>query len=170
MARLRSFKPFEPWKAGRGLSKPNGIDLSLPWYRAYNASKHDRQDEFKKANFENVIMAALGFWFLFPRSFGIGSLVRVELLGGYRGPNTNTTQWRRRPVRCSGSSIQMIGWKRKFTISIGWPCETTRIGLRRSTLTRFRARVPVLASLREARSWRLPHARFGTCSGEGGRC
>jgi hypothetical protein len=38
-------KPFEPWSA-RGLASPAAV--SLPWYQAYNASKHDRQDEFKR--------------------------------------------------------------------------------------------------------------------------
>jgi hypothetical protein len=49
-----TLKPFEPWKSARGLPNPGG--LSLPWYQAYNASKHDRQDEFKKANLENLVM------------------------------------------------------------------------------------------------------------------
>jgi hypothetical protein len=63
------FKPFEPWKAGRGLSKPNGIDLSLPWYRDYNKSKHDRQDEFKRANFENLVTAVTGLLVLISSQF-----------------------------------------------------------------------------------------------------
>ena len=53
-----TLKPFEPWKARRGLPNPGG--LSLPWYQAYNASKHDRHDEFKKANFDNLVMAVAG--------------------------------------------------------------------------------------------------------------
>ncbi len=60
------FKPFEPWRAGRGLSVPG---LSLPWYQAYNASKHDRHDEFKKANFENVVMAVAGLLVLISSQF-----------------------------------------------------------------------------------------------------
>jgi hypothetical protein len=63
------FKPFEPWKAGRGLPKTTGLDVSLPWYRAYNASKHDRQDEFKKANFENLVMAVAGLLVLISSQF-----------------------------------------------------------------------------------------------------
>jgi len=46
----RIIKPFESWKSGKS---PN-------WYKAYNASKHDRQDEFKKANMENLIDAVSG--------------------------------------------------------------------------------------------------------------
>jgi hypothetical protein len=53
-----TLRPFEPWKASRGLPNPRGV--SLPWYQAYNASKHARQDEFRKANFENLVMAVAG--------------------------------------------------------------------------------------------------------------
>jgi hypothetical protein len=59
--------PFQPWKAGRGLPKPGGI--SLPWYQAYNASKHDRHDEFKKANFENLVTAVAGLLVLISSQF-----------------------------------------------------------------------------------------------------
>ncbi len=56
------FKPFEPWKPGRG--GPSIPGLSLPWYQAYNASKHDRHNEFKKANLENLVMAVAGLLIL----------------------------------------------------------------------------------------------------------
>jgi hypothetical protein len=62
-----TLNPFQPWKAGRGLPKPRGI--SLPWYQAYNASKHDRHDEFKKANFENLVMAVAGLLALISSQF-----------------------------------------------------------------------------------------------------
>jgi hypothetical protein len=29
----------------------------LPWYQAYNSSKHDRQEQFKQANLEALIMS-----------------------------------------------------------------------------------------------------------------
>ncbi|WP_157096255.1 hypothetical protein [Methylosinus sp. R-45379] len=54
----RIWRPFEAWKPSRGLSNPGGP--GLPWYQAYNASKHDRHDEFKKANFENLVLAVAG--------------------------------------------------------------------------------------------------------------
>jgi hypothetical protein len=60
-------RPFEPWKACRGLPKPGGI--SLPWYKAYNDSKHDRHDEFKKANFWNLLMAVAGLLVLISSQF-----------------------------------------------------------------------------------------------------
>lgn len=45
-----TWKPFESWKSGGG----------LPWYQAYNASKHDRQEQFKQANMANLIGAVSG--------------------------------------------------------------------------------------------------------------
>lgn len=50
-----TIKPFEPWLALRGQSASNSIPL--PWYQAYNASKHDRQQAFKEANLWNLIQA-----------------------------------------------------------------------------------------------------------------
>ncbi|HEY6662755.1 MAG TPA: hypothetical protein VIZ66_07515 [Sphingomicrobium sp.] len=44
------FKPFEAWKQQQG----------LPWYAAYNDSKHDRHEQFKKANLENLVGAVAG--------------------------------------------------------------------------------------------------------------
>lgn len=43
-------KPFENWKR----------DQSLPWWEAYNKSKHDRQTEFERATFENLTEAICG--------------------------------------------------------------------------------------------------------------
>ena len=60
-------KPFEPWKPGRG--GPYNPGLSLPWYQAYNASKHDRHNEFKKANLENLVMAVAGLLILVTSQF-----------------------------------------------------------------------------------------------------
>lgn len=42
--------PFEKWKDGK----------SLPWWEAYNKSKHDRHTEFEKATFENLTDAICG--------------------------------------------------------------------------------------------------------------
>lgn len=43
-------KPFENWKE----------DKSLPWWEAYNISKHDRKTEFERATFENLTEAICG--------------------------------------------------------------------------------------------------------------
>ena len=42
--------PFSPWSTGG----------SLPWYDAYNTTKHDRHSEFERATFENLIDACCG--------------------------------------------------------------------------------------------------------------
>jgi hypothetical protein len=60
-------KPFEPWRSARGLPNPGGVTLS--WYQAYNASKHDRQEEFKKANLENLVMAVAALLVLISSQF-----------------------------------------------------------------------------------------------------
>jgi hypothetical protein len=60
---------LNPGSSSRGLPRPEGIDLSLPWYRAYNASKHDRQEDFKKANFENLVAAVAGLLVLISSQF-----------------------------------------------------------------------------------------------------
>ena len=46
----RTIRPFKSWVCG---DAPD-------WYAAYNASKHDRQDEFERANLNNLINAAAG--------------------------------------------------------------------------------------------------------------
>jgi hypothetical protein len=43
-------KPFEMWGSGR----------SLPWWQAYNETKHDRRMGFAKATFDHLIDAACG--------------------------------------------------------------------------------------------------------------
>jgi hypothetical protein len=62
-------KPFGPWRSWRGRCMPQGEKISLPWYQAYNASKHDRQDEFKKANFGTLVDAVAGLLVLISSQF-----------------------------------------------------------------------------------------------------
>lgn len=54
-------RPFEKWKNGEG----------LPWYKAYNNSKHDRLTNFNSANFENLIDAFCGLCALLSSQFRI---------------------------------------------------------------------------------------------------
>lgn len=60
-------RPFQAWRAGRGLANPG--NTGLPWYQAYNASKHDRQDEFRKANMEHLISAVAALLVLISSQF-----------------------------------------------------------------------------------------------------
>jgi len=71
-------KPFEAWRSARGLPSSGGV--TLPWYKAYNASKHDRQDEFKKANLDNLVMAVAGLLVLISSQF-----LRQDFSAGSRG-------------------------------------------------------------------------------------
>jgi len=41
----------------------------LAWYQAYNSSKHDRQEEFKKANVEALISAVSALLVLLSSQF-----------------------------------------------------------------------------------------------------
>jgi hypothetical protein len=59
--------PFAEWRAERGRAVNGGV--ALPWYQAYNTSKHDRHVEFKKANFENLVMAVAGLLVLISSQF-----------------------------------------------------------------------------------------------------
>jgi len=52
-------QPFEAWNA----------QGSLPWYRAYNATKHDRADKFGEANLENLSLAMCGLIALLSAQF-----------------------------------------------------------------------------------------------------
>ena len=71
---LSSYKVFIPiWDGTRSCLEPFKEWNSKPeltWYQAYNASKHDRQNEFKKANFENLLNAVAGLLVLLSSQFG----------------------------------------------------------------------------------------------------
>jgi hypothetical protein len=62
-----TLRPFEVWKPHRGIGN---VQVSLPWYRAYNESKHDRHSNFKKANLGNLINAVAGLLVLLTSQFG----------------------------------------------------------------------------------------------------
>lgn len=55
----RIWKPFEAWKAND----------PLDWYQNYNASKHDRHENFKRANLETLIMSVSGLLVLISSQF-----------------------------------------------------------------------------------------------------
>jgi len=54
-----TFEPFKQWET----------DSALPWYQAYNSSKHDRKVEFRKANFENLLNSVAGLLVLLSSQF-----------------------------------------------------------------------------------------------------
>lgn len=64
------WQPFQAWKSSRGQSiQRNQGGTAIAWYRAYNASKHNRQDQFKQANFDNLMQAIAGLLVLVTAQF-----------------------------------------------------------------------------------------------------
>lgn len=68
------FEPFKNWRTGR-------TDSPLSWYQAYNASKHDRHDNFKQANFENLLNAFAALHILISSQFKTESFSATRSLG-----------------------------------------------------------------------------------------
>lgn len=54
------FEPFKNWSTNSS---------ELFWYQAYNKSKHDRKNEFKEANFENLLNSVAGLLILLSSQF-----------------------------------------------------------------------------------------------------
>ena len=53
------YQPFKQW----------ATSTDLPWYQAYNKSKHDRRTAFKEANFENLLNSVGGLLVLLSSQF-----------------------------------------------------------------------------------------------------
>lgn len=58
-------KPFSSWKNGGSLS----------WYKAYNATKHDRHTQFDQASFENLIDSICGLAVLLSAQFWVEDFI-----------------------------------------------------------------------------------------------
>jgi hypothetical protein len=54
-----TFQPFEPW----------GRSDKLAWYQAYNNAKHNRNESFEDANFQNLLSAFAGLFILMTAQF-----------------------------------------------------------------------------------------------------
>jgi hypothetical protein len=57
------YQPFYDWQLGSSLS----------WYQAYNEAKHDKNDKFELANFENLLTAFAGLFALLSSQFNCES-------------------------------------------------------------------------------------------------
>lgn len=64
--------PFSSWASGAG----------LPWYVAYNTTKHDRHAQFKKATFEHLIDACCGLLVLLSAQFETNDFSPVHITSG----------------------------------------------------------------------------------------
>jgi len=87
---LSSYKVYVPiWDGERSVFEPFkqwATCSELFWYQAYNKSKHDRKQEFKKANFENLLNSVAGLLVLLSsqfvtETFTTGAQV-LEMTGG----------------------------------------------------------------------------------------
>jgi hypothetical protein len=55
------FRPFQAWANGTG---------QLPWYADYNAIKHDREAEFRRATLKSLVNAMGAVYVLVVAQFG----------------------------------------------------------------------------------------------------
>ena len=62
-----SFPPFTPFDS---FTNPDRSQRSPPWYRGYNAAKHDRINSFPAANLQNVVHALGGLFTILTAQFG----------------------------------------------------------------------------------------------------
>ena len=76
----RIIKPFADWRRSQGLS----------WYQAYNASKHDRHDEFKRRTWKIFCQLLRACSSCFPLSFARKIFLRDQ--GAWRSA-MNITTW-----------------------------------------------------------------------------
>ena len=75
-------KPFEAWAAG----------TRLPWYDAYNATKHDRYSVFHQASFEQTIDAVAGLLVVLSAQFHTDDFEPVSYLKTRTGDRYDGTE------------------------------------------------------------------------------
>lgn len=68
--------PFLPWARGR----------PLPWYDAYNTTKHDRHKKFEEATFEHLLDASCGLLVLLSAQFETNDFSSGDTLLSVNGP------------------------------------------------------------------------------------
>jgi hypothetical protein len=69
--------PFAAWSAGNG----------LPWYEAYNTSKHDRHAAFREATFDHLLDACCGVLVILSAQFETNDFSPGNTLLAVHGPN-----------------------------------------------------------------------------------
>ena len=69
--------PFSTWSTGN----------PLPWYQAYNTTKHDRLAEFEKATFTNLLDACCGVLVILSAQFETNDFTPGNTLLALDGPN-----------------------------------------------------------------------------------
>jgi hypothetical protein len=101
---LEPFRPFSEFGIGNGLSHV------LTWYQAYNAVKHNRENEFEKADLENVFNAVAACAILLVAQFGwIKGLIKGSELSRQfhfiSQPSFDPSQWYYGPAFCKSERI-----------------------------------------------------------------
>jgi hypothetical protein len=74
--KLNSYSPFSEWIE----SDPTE---SLPWYKAYNKVKHNREQEFRNASLNNLLTSVSALVVLMAAQFGKELPYKSELIGDY---------------------------------------------------------------------------------------
>ena len=72
--------PFSSWTTG----------APLPWYEAYNTTKHDRHSEFHHAKFQHLLDACCGLLIILSAQFGTNDFTSGNTLLALEGPNDGT--------------------------------------------------------------------------------
>jgi len=89
--RLSSYQVKVPyWNGTRDIRSPYSawsIGGSLPWYEAYNVTKHDRHADFQKATFEHLLDACCGVLVILSAQFGTNDFSPENPLLALEGPN-----------------------------------------------------------------------------------
>lgn len=89
--RLSSYKVKIPNWSGSGAIREPFLNWatggSLPWYKAYNATKHDRHKEFEEATFEHLLDAACGLLVVLSAQFETNDFSPGDMLMSWGGAN-----------------------------------------------------------------------------------
>jgi hypothetical protein len=73
---LEPISPFENWKPTAA-----NVKQDLPWYDAYNATKHDRENAFDKSTLENALQAITACFVMLCAQYGWDFARRKESSG-----------------------------------------------------------------------------------------
>jgi hypothetical protein len=92
--RLHAYEVKLPfWRGSHNTRKPFaawGVDKSLPWYQAYNATKHDRHDSFDSATLNHMTDAMAGLTVLLSSQFYTYDFGPGDVLLSVGGPDDGT--------------------------------------------------------------------------------
>jgi hypothetical protein len=98
---LGPFAPFKIWCAERSTK-------SLPWYHAYNETKHDRDTAFGEASLRNVFEAVCACVIMMLAQFGAGRTLGDSSLLSANYASAEKPAWRPEQVYCNPYSGR--GW------------------------------------------------------------